>query len=81
MLGRRTGGLARPERSEGDGWTVVSFASVLSGTLRQIAGMPDYPAYVEHLRRCHPDRAIPSEGQFYNDFIRSRYADGPTRCC
>ena len=49
--------------------------------LRQIAGMPDYQAYLEHMRRCHPERALPTERQFYEDFIRSRYADGPTRCC
>jgi uncharacterized short protein YbdD (DUF466 family) len=49
--------------------------------LRQIAGMPDYTSYVEHLRRCHPQRPVPTERQFYEDFIRVRYGDGPTRCC
>jgi uncharacterized short protein YbdD (DUF466 family) len=43
--------------------------------------MPDYGAYAEHLRRCHPESAIPSEAQFYSDFIKARYEDGPTRCC
>jgi uncharacterized short protein YbdD (DUF466 family) len=53
----------------------------LFATLRKIAGMPDYDAHVEHLRRCHPETAIPSEREFYDDFIRARYGDGPTRCC
>jgi uncharacterized short protein YbdD (DUF466 family) len=49
--------------------------------VRRVAGMPDYAAHVEHLRRCHPDRPVPSRRQFYDEFIRARYADGPTRCC
>ncbi len=49
--------------------------------IRRISGMPDYPAYVEHLRRCHPGRPVPSERDFYEEFVRARYADGPTRCC
>jgi uncharacterized short protein YbdD (DUF466 family) len=49
--------------------------------VRRIAGMPDYAAHVEHLRRCHPERPVPSRRQFYDDFLRARYADGPTRCC
>jgi uncharacterized short protein YbdD (DUF466 family) len=43
--------------------------------------MPDYVAHVEHLHRCHPERPVPTERQFYEDYLRARYADGPTRCC
>ncbi len=49
--------------------------------VRRIAGMPDYVAYVEHLRRHHPDRPVPTEREFYDEFTRVRYGDGPTRCC
>ena len=49
--------------------------------LRQVSGMPDYRAYVEHLRECHPERPVPSEREFYQDFVQTRYGDGPTRCC
>jgi uncharacterized short protein YbdD (DUF466 family) len=55
--------------------------SIIPSFLRRIAGMPDYAAYLEHLRRCHPRDPIPSEREFYEDFIRTRYASGPTRCC
>jgi len=51
------------------------------GTLRRVAGMPDYDAHVDHLRRCHPEIPIPNEREFYSDFVRARYGDGPTRCC
>jgi uncharacterized short protein YbdD (DUF466 family) len=61
----------------GSGNGVPSFQSLL----RQIAGMPDYDAHLEHLRRCHPEIPIPSEREFYEEFVRARYGDGPTRCC
>jgi uncharacterized short protein YbdD (DUF466 family) len=48
---------------------------------RRIAGMPDYAAFVEHVRRCHPDRAVPSARQYYEEYLRARYEGGPTRCC
>ena len=43
--------------------------------------MPDYAAYVAHLERCHPGRPVPSEREFYLEYVRARYGDGPTRCC
>jgi uncharacterized short protein YbdD (DUF466 family) len=49
--------------------------------VRAVAGMPDYQAYVAHLRRCHPERPVPSERLFYDEFVERRYGDGPTRCC
>jgi uncharacterized short protein YbdD (DUF466 family) len=62
----------------------IALRPAISGLLsavRQIAGMPDYAAHLEHLRRCHPDRALPSEREFYEEYVRARYGDGPTRCC
>jgi uncharacterized short protein YbdD (DUF466 family) len=53
----------------------------LLGALRSIAGMPDYAAHLEHLRRHHPEAPLPSERQFYDEFVKARYGDGPTRCC
>lgn len=50
-------------------------------TVRRIAGMPDYRAYVIHLQQCHPELAVPTEAEFYQDFVRTRYGDGPSRCC
>jgi uncharacterized short protein YbdD (DUF466 family) len=64
------------------GWGALghAFSSLLSA-IRRIAGMPDYAAYLEHLRRCHPERGVPSEREFYETFVAARYEDGPTRCC
>jgi uncharacterized short protein YbdD (DUF466 family) len=49
--------------------------------LRQIAGMPDYERHIEHLHRYHPDHPIPNERQYFEQFLESRYHNGPTRCC
>jgi uncharacterized short protein YbdD (DUF466 family) len=68
------------DRSAGEGAARRAISGVLSAA-RRIAGMPDYAAHVEHLRRCHPGQAIPTEREFYEEFVRARYADGPTRCC
>lgn len=52
-----------------------------AAVVRRLAGMPDYAAYVEHARRCHPDRPVLSERDFFAEYLSARYADGPTRCC
>jgi len=54
--------------------------AVLS-VIRRIAGMPDYQAHVEHLRRRHPDQPLPTEREFFESYLLSRYGDAPTRCC
>ncbi|MEO5800388.1 MAG: YbdD/YjiX family protein [Gemmatimonadales bacterium] len=49
--------------------------------LRRIFGMPDYAAHLAHLRACHPEAPVPSEREYFDAFLKGRYADGPTRCC
>ena len=65
----------------GHGGAVAQAFSRLLSAARRIAGMPDYAAHLEHLRRYHPERAAPTEREFYEAFVEARYADGPTRCC
>ncbi len=60
---------------------IRSSAHLLIGALRRALGMPDYAAYCAHLRERHPDRALPTEREFFDQFVRARYGDGPTRCC
>ena len=55
--------------------------AALAACIRRVAGMPDYAAHLEHLRRCHPDRPVPTEREFFDAYLRTRYGDGPTRCC
>ena len=67
-----------PDRRTG---VVSSRCSALLAALRTIIGMPNYAAHVEHLRRRHPGHPVPTEREFYDEFVRQRYGDGPTRCC
>ncbi|MET0226072.1 MAG: YbdD/YjiX family protein [Dokdonella sp.] len=48
---------------------------------RQIIGVPDYENYLAHLRRHHPERALPSYAEFFNERQEARYKGGGGRCC
>jgi uncharacterized short protein YbdD (DUF466 family) len=48
--------------------------------LRQVAGMPDYNAYLEHIRLHHPGMAAVSEREFFDRYVRAR-SGGVSRCC
>lgn len=48
---------------------------------RLACGIPDYDNYVAHLRRAHPERAIPSYADFFTERQRARYGVGRSRCC
>jgi uncharacterized short protein YbdD (DUF466 family) len=78
MPDRRNDGTT--ERGKGGVFPRSLVPSLLS-VLRSIAGMPNYAAHLEHLRRSHPGRPIPTQREFYEEFVRNRYEDGPTRCC
>jgi uncharacterized short protein YbdD (DUF466 family) len=48
---------------------------------RLMCGLPDYDAYVRHLRTLHPGRAIPSYEMFFRDRQEARYGRSAARCC
>jgi uncharacterized short protein YbdD (DUF466 family) len=55
--------------------------AVLIAVFRRILGMPDYAAYCAHLRAVHPGTTLPTEREYFDDYLKSRYEGGPTRCC
>ena len=57
------------------------FVAELLAVVRKIAGMPNYRDYIAHLRQYHPQSPIPSEREFYDQYVNARYGEGPTRCC
>jgi uncharacterized short protein YbdD (DUF466 family) len=69
-----------PRTARGRGRSLEWLEQLLR-TLRKVAGMPDYVEHVQHLHRCHPERPVPTQRQFYDEFVKARYEDGPTRCC
>jgi uncharacterized short protein YbdD (DUF466 family) len=49
--------------------------------LRQVLGMPNYQEYVRHLAQCHPERPVPTEREYFDQYVQSRYQSGGARCC
>jgi uncharacterized short protein YbdD (DUF466 family) len=52
-----------------------------AAAVRRIIGIPDYDAYIAHLRMRHPDRPIPTQAEFFAERQRARYRAGGGRCC
>jgi uncharacterized short protein YbdD (DUF466 family) len=55
----------------------------LAQTARLMCGVPDYEAYVAHVRARHPDRAAMSHEEFFRERQEARYGGGKGRfrCC
>lgn len=53
----------------------------LARAARLAVGVPDYTAYVAHMRRAHPDATPMTEAEFVRDRLQARYARGRSRCC
>jgi uncharacterized short protein YbdD (DUF466 family) len=43
--------------------------------------VPDYDAYVKHLREHHPEREVPSYKEFFRERQVARYKGTGGRCC
>ena len=50
-------------------------------TARLAVGMPDYDAYVAHVRQRHPDAAPMTREEFFRERQAARYGRGSSRCC
>jgi len=74
MLGRRGSGEAGQRGSWG---ALARFACML----RQVSGMPRYSDYLSHIHGSQPHGPVLSEREYYEEYLRTRYGDGPTRCC
>ncbi|MBW8822835.1 MAG: YbdD/YjiX family protein [Xanthomonadales bacterium] len=53
----------------------------LERTARLAIGVPDYAAYVEHVRSHHPEHAPMSREEFFVERMQARYGKGRSRCC
>jgi uncharacterized short protein YbdD (DUF466 family) len=53
----------------------------LGQTGRLAVGVPDYDAYVSHLREHHPGRTPPTYAEFFRERQDARYGRGRVRCC
>jgi len=48
---------------------------------RLACGMPDYDAYLRHLREHHPEREPMGYEAFFTERQQARYRRGSSRCC
>ena len=50
-------------------------------TARLAVGVPDYEAYVAHVRARHPGRTPMDRAAFCAERLKARYGKGRSRCC
>ncbi|MEW9900247.1 YbdD/YjiX family protein [Chitinivorax sp. PXF-14] len=46
-----------------------------------MVGVPDYEAYVKHMRDTHPEREPMSYEAFFRERQETRYGGGAGKCC
>ncbi len=49
--------------------------------LKRVVGMPNYEAYLEHLRTRHPECPLPTEREYFDEYLKGKYGGGFSRCC
>lgn len=59
----------------------LGVAQRVAQVIRRIIGVPDYGAYLAHVRDCHPDRTPMSEDEFRRERLSARYSRPGSRCC
>ncbi len=64
-----------PAERLGGGW---SFGARRA---RAAIGLPDYAAYVTHVRTRQPDAAPMDRDAFFRERMQARYGRGRSRCC
>ena len=55
--------------------------AALMAAFKRIVGMPNYDAYVAHLRDKHPECTIPNEREYYELYLQGKYNGVGNRCC
>lgn len=45
-----------------------------------ISNLPDYEAYVKHLKEKHPNQTPPTEKEFFVELLENKYGANAKRC-
>ena len=56
-------------------------AYLLRQSLRLMIGIPEYTAYVDHMRSAHPGQIAMTYQEFFRERQISRYGGKIGRCC
>lgn len=59
----------------------LGVARRIARVIRRIIGVPDYEAYVAHVRTHHPGQEPMSERDFDRERLTARYSKPGNRCC
>lgn len=54
---------------------------LLAWYLREVSGESAYDRYCEHLRRRHPDEALPTRAEYWRWRMDERDKNPGARCC
>ena len=74
--------MKRETRDERRKTWVGARAATLLTAFKRIVGMPNYSAYVAHLRERHPECVVPTEREYYELYLQGKYGGGVgSRCC
>lgn len=65
----------------GDAGSAPGVARRVAAVIRRIIGVPDYEAYVAHVREHHPGQEPVSERDFHRERLSARYSQPGNRCC
>jgi uncharacterized short protein YbdD (DUF466 family) len=60
---------------------VLAVVERVAAALRRVLGVPDYPAYLSHMRARHPGVPPLDEAAFASDALSRRYDRPGSRCC
>ncbi|MFC7391834.1 YbdD/YjiX family protein [Scopulibacillus cellulosilyticus] len=55
-------------------------ACILRNIGKGVSNLPDYEAYVEHLKTHHPEVTPPTEKEFFKNYLNDKYGASATRC-
>ncbi|MBU3055107.1 YbdD/YjiX family protein [Pseudomonas indica] len=61
--------------------TLGRLGKYLGQAANLMVGLPDYDAYLEHMRENHPEREPMTYEAFFRDRQEARYGGGQGRCC
>lgn len=70
-----------PSRAERIARAVRAAWRVACHAARMTVGVPDYDAYVAHVRRAHPGHSPMTREAFFRERMAARYGRGRSRCC
>ena len=60
---------------------LLRVAGYVGQSLRLMVGVPEYSAYVAHMRSRHPDKPPMSYQEFFQECQATRYDGRVGRCC